>query len=220
MCHLMSKKVSESTLDYYDNNAVKFAIQTVSIDMHDLYELFLNQLPQRSTQSVLDVGCGSGRDANYFAEQGYDVTAIDASAELIQWAQQHHMLSRISWVQLDFSSINKQVWENKFTGIWACASLLHVPFFELPFVIKSLLETLIDEGVMYASFKYGKGERVDEERFFCDMDEARWKTIVTKIPQVIEYHIWLSEDKRANCKDAWFNVMIKRKNDHIRSSLE
>ena len=214
----MTKRASKSTLKYYDKNTVEFAIQTVSIDMHDLYELFINQLPQRDTQCILDVGCGSGRDANYFAEQGYDVTAIDASAELIQWAQQHHMSSRISWVHLDFSSIDKQAWENKFTGIWACASLLHVPFLELPFIINSLLETLADEGMMYLSFKHGEGERVDEERFFCDMDELRWKTIVAKIPQAIEYDIWLSADKRAKCKNAWFNVMIKRKNDHIRSS--
>ena len=216
----MTKRASKSTLNYYDENAVEFACQTVSIDMHDLYELFISQLPQRDTQSVLDVGCGSGRDANYFAKQGYEVTAIDASAELIQWAHKAHMSSRISWVHLNLSSIEKQAWENKFTGIWACASLLHVPFLELPFVIKSLLKTLTDKGVMYLSFKYGEGERVDEERFFCDMNESRWTTIVAKIPQVIEYDIWLSADKRADCKDAWFNVMIKRQNKHIKSSLE
>ena len=204
-----------STLNYYDKNTVEFAIQTAHIDMHDLYALFISQLPQRDTQCILDVGCGSGRDASYFAKQGYEVTAIDASAELIQWARQHHMSSRISWVHLDLSSIEKQAWENKFTGIWACASLLHVPFLELPFIINSLLDTFTDDGVMYLSFKYGQGERVDNARFFCDMNETRWKTIVTKIPQVIEYDIWLSADKRADCKNAWFNVMIKRKNDHI-----
>ena len=214
----MTKQASKGTLHYYDGNAVEFAIQTVSIDMHDLYELFINQLPQRDTQSILDVGCGSGRDASYFAKQGYEVTAIDASAELIQWAQKHHMSSRISWVHLDFSSIENQNWENKFTGIWACASLLHVPFLELSFIIKSLLYTLTDDGVMYLSFKYGEGERVDNERFFCDMNESRWKAVVAKIPQVIEYDIWLSSDKRADCKKAWFNVMIKRENDYIRSS--
>ena len=216
----MTKQASKSTLNYYDENAVEFADQTVCIDMHDLYELFIDQLPQRDMQCILDVGCGSGRDANYFAKQDYDVTAIDASAELIKYAQQHHMSNTISWVHLDFSSIEKQPWENKFTGIWACASLLHVPFLELPFIINSLLETLTDDGVMYVSFKYGKGERVDEERFFCDMDESRWTTIVSKIPHVIEYHIWLSADKRSDCKDTWFNVMIKRQNDHIKSSLE
>ena len=216
----MTNQVLKSTLNYYDENAVEFACQTAHIDMQDLYELFISQLPQRDTQCILDVGCGSGRDASYFAEQGYEVTAIDASAELIQWAQKHHMSSRISWVHLDFSSIKNQAWENKFTGIWACASLLHVPFLELPFVIKSLLKTLTDDGVMYLSFKYGEGERVDEERFFCDMNESRWKAIVAKIPQVIEYDIWLSTDKRADCKKAWFSVMIKQKGDLIRSSVK
>ena len=213
----MINQVSKSTLNYYDKNAVEFAGQTVIIDMHDLYELFIDQLPQRDMQCILDVGCGSGRDANYFAKQGYDVTAMDASAELIQWAQKHHLSSKIDWHYLDFSSIEKQPWKNKFTDIWACASLLHVPFLELPFIIKSLLYTLTDEGVMYLSFKYGEGERLDEGRFFCDMDEARWKTIVTKMPQVIEYDVWLSADKRANCKDAWFNVMIRKKYNHTKS---
>ena len=216
----MTKQSFKSTLNYYDENAVEFACQTVSIDMHDLYALFISQLPQRDTQCILDVGCGSGRDASYFAEQGYEVTAIDASAELIQWAQRHHMSSKIDWHHLDFSGIEKQPWKNKFTGIWACASLLHVHFLELPFIINSLLETLADEGMMYLSFKYGKVERVDEERFFCDMDELRWKTIVAKIPHVIEYHIWLSADKRVDCKDAWFNVMIKRENNPIRISVK
>ena len=216
----MTKQASKGTLNYYDENAVEFVCQTLSIDMHDLYELFINQLPQRDTQCILDVGCGSGRDANYFAKQGYEVTAIDASAELIQWARQHHMSSRITWVHLDFSSIEKQAWENKFTGIWACASLLHVPFLELPCIIESLLETLTDDGVMYLSFKYGEGERIDNERFFCNMNESRWTTIVANIPQVIEYDIWLSAYKRADCKDAWFNVMIKRENNPIRSSVK
>ena len=212
----MTKQASKGTLNYYDDNAVEFACQTVSIDMHDLYTLFINQLPQRDTQYILDVGCGSGRDANYFAKQGYEVTAIDASAELIQWAQQHHMSNRVDWYHLEFISIEKQHWKGKFTGVWACASLLHVPFLELPSVIESLLDTLTDDGVMYVSFKHGEGERVDSERFFCDMNEVRWKTIVATIPQVIEYKIWSSADKRADCKNVWFNVMIRKKDYHTK----
>ena len=54
----MTKQASKGTLNYYDENAVEFACQTLSINMHDLYELFINQLPQRDTQCILDVGCG------------------------------------------------------------------------------------------------------------------------------------------------------------------
>ena len=69
---------------------------------------------------------------------------------------------------------------------------------------------MTDDGVIYLSFKYGKGERIDNERFFCDMDELRWKTIVAKIPHVIEYHIWLSADKRSGIKNNRFNITIKK----------
>ena len=58
----MTKQASKGTLNYYDENAGEFACQTAHIDMQDLYELFISQLPQRDTQCILDVGCGSGSE--------------------------------------------------------------------------------------------------------------------------------------------------------------
>ena len=68
---------------------------------------------------------------------------------------------------------------NVYDGIWACASLLHVPHELLPKVIARLIVALVDGGVLYASFKYGEEEREAGGRYFTDlrkMDGRRyWK---------------------------------------------
>ncbi|WP_321156605.1 class I SAM-dependent methyltransferase [Psychrobacter sp. LV10R520-6] len=161
---------------------------------------------------MLDVGCSSGRDATYFASLGYQVTAIDASVNLIEGAKEHCSSNKIDWCALSFKDVKSQPWQGRFTRIWACASLLHVPFSELAAAIELLLDTLTEDGVLYASFKYGEGERIESERFFCDMNEARWTTIVSETHHVIDCDIWLSEDRRPEHKGRWFNVIFKKNN--------
>ena len=165
-----------NTLGFYNSNANSFIEQTISVDMHRLYQPFIDNLPVRplNQQHILDLGCGSGRDSIRFADLGFTVTAIDGSRELIERAKIHYD-DTINWRCLAFEKIPFQYWYKRFTSIWACASLLHVPYKELPELIDNLLTTLTDEGVFYASFKYGNGERVDNGRFFCDMNEERFK---------------------------------------------
>ena len=71
-------------LDYYNNNAEQFFEQTYQVDMHSLYQQFLEHVPQGG--SILDLGCGSGRDALAFKELGYQVDATDYSTELVEKA--------------------------------------------------------------------------------------------------------------------------------------
>ena len=92
----------------------------------------------------------------------------------------------------------------------ACTSLLHVAYYELPKLIDGLLHMITDDGVFYASFKYGNSERVKDGRFFCDMNEEHWEALKQKITAEFKDKTWLTTDRRADRNEEWFNIMIKR----------
>ena len=75
-----------NTINFYNQNAENFIANTQNADMHPTQERFLRLLDANT--SILDFGCGSGRDTKYFLEKGYQVTAIDGSAELCRLASE------------------------------------------------------------------------------------------------------------------------------------
>lgn len=196
------------TLDYYQRNAKEFFSQTINIDMQNVYQPFLEYLPKTqlsNQQKILDVGCGSGRDSVFFANQGFEVVAIDGSKSLIELAQQTD--TRIDWQCLRFDEIAKQSWQNQFTGIWACASLLHVAFDDLPKILNDLLSCLRPTGILYASFKYGNREREKEGRFFCDINEQRWRIVESQLISTKPLKVWQTLDNRVDRQEIWWNVL-------------
>lgn len=198
------------TLDYYQRNAKDFFSQTINVDMQNVYQPFLEYLPKphlSNQQKILDVGCGSGRDSVFFANQGFEVIAIDGSKSLIDLAKQTD--TRINWQCLRFDEIAKQNWQNHFTGIWACASLLHVPFDELPKLLNDLILCIKPDGILYASFKYGDAEREKDGRFFCDMNEQRWQLIEEQLDSAKALKLWQTIDNRMDKRDIWWNVLLK-----------
>lgn len=198
------------TLDYYQRNAKEFFSQTINVDMQNVYQPFLEYLPKphlSNQQKILDVGCGSGRDSVFFANKGFEVVAIDGSKSLIELAQQTD--TRIDWQCLRFDEIAKQSWQNQFTGIWACASLLHVPFDDLPKILNDLLSCLRPTGILYASFKYGDNEREKDGRFFCDMNEHGWQLIGEQLDSAKALKLWQTVDNRMDKRDIWWNVLLK-----------
>lgn len=197
-----------NTLDYYQTHAQDFFNQTIAVDMQNVYQPFLENLP-KGTQHILDVGCGSGRDSVFFASQGFEVTAIDGSQNLIDLAKKTN--SSVDWQCLTFDNIAHLNLQNHFTGIWACASLLHLPFNDLPTVINDLIQLLKPNGIFYASFKYGDGEREKDGRFFCDINEQRWQLIENQLSNAKPLKFWQTIDNRKNLQDSWFNsILISR----------
>ncbi len=89
-------------------------------------------------------------------------------------------------------------WEDEFDGIWACASLLHVPQGELPDVVDRLTRALRPGGVLYASFKQGGGERVEGTgRHFTDMDEAGMLELSHRTALLEALTVWTNNDNRS-----------------------
>lgn len=190
-------------LDYYERNATSFFDATVDVDMTPLYQRFLPLLPPAGR--ILDAGCGSGRDLRAFAKLGYRVTAFDASPALAALAETY---AGQPVYRARFQDI---AWRESFEGVWACASLLHISPAELPDVLRRLASALIPAGVLYASFKYGRGEREHHGRRYTDMDEDALYTLLARVSALQPLDVWTTADQRSGREtERWLNALLRR----------
>ena len=163
-----------NTLDFYNNNSKTYIETTLTIDMSNLYKEFLNNIPKGGI--ILDLGCGSGRDSKAFIDKGYKITAVDGSKELAQSA------SKLIGQEVLVSKFEDLSLIDKFHGIWACASLLHVNKKDILDVIKNVSSNLNDNGIFYMSFKYGEDEYIDEKgRYFNCYTEETFNELINKV---------------------------------------
>jgi SAM-dependent methyltransferase len=189
--------------DYYDLHADAFVAQTVAVDMAPLHQRFLAHLPARA--KILDAGCGSGRDARAFLERGHEVVAIDGSAEMVRRASR---LTGLEVLQLRFEEL---AFVEAFDGIWASASLLHVPQRGMAEVSARFVRALRPGGIWYMSFKLGRGERVKGGRLFNDQDEASLAEVLRAFPGVQLIAFWRTGDRRpGRTSEIWLNGLVRR----------
>jgi SAM-dependent methyltransferase len=189
--------------DYYEDNAARYFEATRETDMGPLRFRFLAHLPAGGR--ILDAGCGSGRDSRAFLADGYAVVAFDGSAALAELAGPY--IGRPVEVRT-FSEVD---WHEAFDGVWACASLLHLPWAELPDAVARLARALKPGGVLYMSFKHGRGERTEGERFFLDLDEAGLDALVAAVPELVLIEAWRSADRRGEAgRQDWLNALARK----------
>jgi 2-polyprenyl-3-methyl-5-hydroxy-6-metoxy-1,4-benzoquinol methylase len=198
----MSPHSDDSTGRYYDERADEYIARTEHLDMAALYEPFLALLPNGG--AILDAGCGPGRDAQAFATLGYRVTAFDASARMVELTQQR---AGIAAVQMRFQELT---YDREFDGIWACASLLHVPLDDLSDVLKRLRRALKIGGVFFMSFKHGSGERIEEGRQFLDFIEGTLCERLGGIAGMSIIRIWSTDDQSGRANVRWVNALVRR----------
>lgn len=163
----------QDTLAYYEREARGYAERTRGIDCSLAYASFLARLPPGAR--VLDAGCGSGRDAAAFKRLGFDVMAMDASPSLAKEAErildQPVLVCRHQEIGFD----------RTFDGIWAMATLLHVPIGELPDVLSRYRRALSPQGVLFCSFKVGENDGPDAEgRWFTNMTPTRLRQLADR----------------------------------------
>ena len=191
----------DTTIRYYDENAEEYDAATVHLDMSELYEPFLAHIPEGG--KILDLGCGPGRDVLEFAARGFDVTGIDASAPMVTIAKSrttHQVL------QMKFTDVH---WQSVFDGVWACASLLHVPLRELPSVFAKVRDALKSGGVAYVSFKYGDSERSSRGRTFTDLSEDDLASCLQAVEDLEMIDAWITTDVRPMRRaERWLNAVL------------
>lgn len=197
----MNNQHTTQTLSYYNQNAAQFSDSTQSLDFASVQDKFLSFLQPHA--HILDFGCGPGRDTKYFLDHGFRTDAIDGSEEFCRIASEY---TGISVKQMLFKELNAS---EEYDGIWACSSILHSTYDDLKDILKKLARALKQEGILYASFKYGDFEGMRNGRYFIDMTEDKLQRILqeTDVFQIKEK--WISSDVRPGRDDEkWMNMIL------------
>lgn len=190
------------TLEYYNKNAEIYIENTLHADVSDLYAHFLPKVPEGG--SILDLGCGSGRDSKCFMDLGYEVTAVDGSEEFCRYAKD------LLGVDVACKRFEEISYDSEFDAVWACASLLHVPKIDIQGILQKIEKALKPSGILYMSFKYGTEERVSGERTFSDYTEKDIPRLLEKTQLKCIEH-WISGDVRVDrAGEKWLNILAQK----------
>lgn len=192
-----------NTLVYYEKNAERFAAETLNLSFSDKQDRFASLLPEGGY--ILDFGCGSGRDSKYFLGKGFQVDAIDGSEKLCKIASGN---TGLTVRRMLFSELDEH---EKYDGIWACASILHLDKDELKSVFEKMKMAVKDLGYIYTSFKYGDFEGCRNERYFTYYTEESFQEFITDIKGLTVVDEWLSADARPGREEEkWLNVILRK----------
>ena len=188
--------------EYYEINAKQYAKETFSTDMSEQYTRFLPLLGEQAR--ILDVGSGSGRDACYFQKKGYQVTALEPSKNLCR------EIWKVFSGEIVCSDIQSYQPDQRYDGIWACASFLHLRLEEVLCFFGNIDLYLNDNGVVYLSGKNGiyTGE-AEDGRYFLEFTEELVEKILAVNDRMKLEELWYTEDVSGRKGFRWMNIVLK-----------
>ena len=193
---------TEYTLNYYNEQAEKFVQGTVDVEFSHLQNQFIEMLPAGGT--ILDLGCGSGRDSKAYKNAGFKVIAVDGSEALCKIAGEYIGQEVICCKFQDLEV------KEKLDGVWACATLLHLEKEDVVKTMQKLTDCLVPGGIFYASFKYGDFYGDRNGRFFTDMTEDSFAELLKQVEGLEIVKQMITEDARPDRSERWLNVFLKK----------
>ena len=168
-------EISRTTLSHYDRHAEEFWRGTKDHDVSQNIEALLRHIEGAPPFTILDLGCGPGRDLKDFTQRGHIAVGLEGSARLAEMAREHSSCE--VWEQ-DFLRLDLP--REKFDGVFANAALFHVPSAELPRVLGELRAALKPRGVLFSSNPRGDNEEEWQgERYCVFHDLEAWRRYMT-----------------------------------------
>ena len=193
-----------TTLDYYNERAQEFAAQTADVEFSQMQDRFLALLPAGGR--VLDMGCGSGRDAKYFVARGFEVEATDGSPALAAIATQR------AGIPVRVELFEELSATEAYDGVWACSSILHAPKAQLPGILGRIATALKPGGVLYTSFKLGDFDGERNGRHFSDFTEDTFRAMAAGVPALAIEQLWITGDVRpGRSAEQWLNLILRKR---------
>lgn len=201
------------TIAVYDAMAEKYARKLNDYAPLPERERFISLLSRHA--NILDVGCGPGRDADYFATKGFRVTGVDLSEKLLEVARAR--VPQATFCKQDFRRLRFS--KQSFDGIWACASLLHLQRNEVLPVLKKIFQLLKSGGTLFVMVKEGEGEGdVAEElsshlmRHFTYFQQEGLKDLIQEAGfEIVEQYSCNEKDRRPDHRDLWWIASFSKK---------
>ena len=169
------RDVSATTLGHYRRSAESFRAGTLDHDVSQNIQALLRHIDADAPYRILDFGCGPGRDLKTFTELGHAAIGLDGAEPFVDMARAYSGCE--VWLQ-DFLALDLP--ERRFDGIFANASLFHVPSAALPRVMKQLHAALEPGGVLFSSNPRGDNqEGWNGDRYGAYYDWPTWRGLVT-----------------------------------------
>jgi SAM-dependent methyltransferase len=169
------ERIEALTLAHYEAQAEDFWAATRGHDVSQNIAALLQFIEAPPPFQIMDFGCGPGRDLRTFKQLGHLATGLEGAAQFAEMARAY---SGCEVLQQNFLSLD--VPRSRFDGVFANASLFHVPAQELPRVLVELRETLKPGGVLFSSNPRGEGqEGWRGERYGAFHDLAGWRALMT-----------------------------------------
>ena len=189
----------------YDARARAYAGRWFRVRLNDQMARWTGHLAPGAR--VLDVGCGAGRDVAWLTELGYAAVGVDLSGEMLREARRRGVTAPL--VQADLRQLPFR--SSSYRGIWACASLLHIPKAQAGRALREMAR-VVHPGTIYIAVKRGVGEAwVEEEgrgrRFFAYYDPDELCALVRQAGCTVR-SCWETED-RAGRSRSWINVLAR-----------
>jgi len=237
-------------LQFYEDHAEDYAARFDAFDLSRIRQRFIETLesthdarPKSLADNmirILDAGCGTGRDTYEFLRKGYAVTAIDASPAMLRECRrklrdardrpENAEMKRAAIASRSFEqTLDEIAFRNDFDGVWTAASLLHVPSQQMEETIQKLIQALKPCGILFMSFKYGRGEHEYDARFYSYYGRKDIRVLLERVPYAEEIRVWLSDRdgndlpsyKQSRAwlfeymnrydRTLWLNVLLRRK---------